>query len=298
MKKLLNYVEIQTKITSLMTFTLVLLLLKFHGISLKVLETIVFFLGMFIFDLTTTAINNYIDSKTNFHDYGFSRKTLKYIIVAMFVISVVLGLWLVVLTDWVVLGLGAFCFLVGVIYTYGPMAISRHPYGEIVSGILYGYFIPFILVYINMGAAFVGVTLGSTIHIAINADAFIKFMIFGLVPTFLTAAIMLGNNTCDVEKDIEVGRFTLPYYIGQTAAVRLLATLYVLTYAALVLGVVTGLYHPLMLVVLLSAPVALTNARSFSIERVKSRSFKYVIKNFIMIMMAFIVMQIVVNIIA
>ena len=296
MKRLLNYVEIQTKITSLMTFILVLLLFWYHGVTIRPLETLVFFLGMFTFDLTTTTINNYIDSKNNDQDFGFSRKTLKVILFTLLGLSIIFGLGLVVLTDWIVLLLGGFCFLVGIMYTYGPMAISRHPYGEVVSGVLYGYFIPFILVYINLQDAFLSINLGSTIDISLNTDIMIKFMIFGMIPTLLTSAIMLGNNTCDVEKDILVGRYTLPYYIGPKNSVLLLKLHYILVYVFIIIGVVFKLYHPLMLGVLITLPVAMKNAKLFSIELVKSRSFKYVIKNFIMIMMTSIVIQLLVNI--
>ena len=64
--------------------------------------------------------------------------------------STLLGLYLVYLTDIVVLLLGGLCFLCGVFYTFGPVPISRQPWGEILSGIFYGFFIPFILLYINM----------------------------------------------------------------------------------------------------------------------------------------------------
>lgn len=297
MKNFLNYVEIRTKITSLMTFILVLLLLIYHHVEIKLLETVVFFAGMFIFDLTTTTINNYIDSKSNHQDYGFSRKTLKVILFALLGISTGFGLWLVFLTDYIVLLIGAFCFFVGIIYTFGPIAISRQPYGEIVSGILYGYFIPFLLLYINLQEKFLTVDLNKTILISLNADILIKFIIFGFVPTLLTSAIMLGNNTCDVEKDILVKRYTLPYYIGQANAVKLLWSLYALVYVGVGVGVVAGVYHPLMLLMLLTAPRVLKNAKEFGKECNKERSFPYVIKNFIMIMVSLIVLQLLILII-
>jgi 1,4-dihydroxy-2-naphthoate octaprenyltransferase len=107
---------------------------------------------MFIFDLTTTAINNYIDSKTNGQILDFSRKTALIIIYCLFGISTVLGLYLAYLTDIAVLFAGGICFLCGVLYTFGPLPISRQPLGEVYSGAFYGIMIPFILMYINMPA--------------------------------------------------------------------------------------------------------------------------------------------------
>lgn len=297
LKNFLLYVEIQTKITSLMTFTLVMLVLNYHGVEINVLATSIFFLSMFIFDLTTTAINNYIDSKSNDEDFGFSRETLKIMLFTMLAISAALGLYLVYLTDWIVLILGMFSFAVGICYTYGPIAISRQPYGEIISGVLYGYVIPFILFYINLGDKFLNVDIGETINIVINTKMMIQFLIFGIVPTLITAAIMLGNNVCDVERDVLVNRFTLPFYIGKDNALKLLVGLYATVFVAIIVGVLSGLYPLIMLAVLLISPIVIKNAKSLGIEFSKERSFVYVIKNFIMISMSMILVMVIANII-
>ncbi|NLW14749.1 MAG: prenyltransferase [Erysipelothrix sp.] len=297
MKKLLIYVEIQTKITSLLTFSLVMLVLNYHNVDINVLNTAVFFAGMFLFDLTTTTINNYIDSKTNHEDFGFPRSTLKIIMLTLLALSILFGLWLVVLTDWVVLLLGMFSFFVGIIYTFGPIAISRQPYGEIVSGIFYGYVMTFILVYINLQSAFLSVTLGSSISIILNSKLMIGFLILGFIPTLLTSAIMLGNNTCDVEKDVLVNRFTLPFYIGKENAVKLLISLYALVFVGAIVGVLTGVYPVYALVLLLLAPKVLKNAKDLGIEYSKERSFPFVIQNFIMVMAVLILVMIIANII-
>lgn len=284
MNKFFRYTEIQTKITSLMTFTLVILLLKYLDLPIKPLETAIFFAGMFVFDLTTTAINNYIDSKSIAHEFGLTRTQMKLILFSLLAISIALGLWLVALTDWIVLLVGMFCFFVGIVYTFGPIAISRQPYGEIVSGVLYGYFIPFLLFYINLGNSFMSVTLSTTLTIDVNVEYGLMFLVFGIVPTLLTAAIMLGNNTCDLERDIKVNRFTLVYYIGQKNAVYLMYTLYSLVYVGIILGVILGIYPIYMLAVLVSAILALKHVYAFGLHCDKQKSFQYVIKNFIMIM--------------
>jgi 1,4-dihydroxy-2-naphthoate octaprenyltransferase len=78
---------------------------------------------MFIFDLTATTINNYVDTKKNHQTLQFTRKTALAITLALFVISMSLGLYLVYLTDAVLLVLGFICFLFGVIYSWGPVPI-------------------------------------------------------------------------------------------------------------------------------------------------------------------------------
>ena len=158
-KKFLNFTEIQTKITSFFTFLLTLGFMVLQGIEIKLIPTLVFFLSMLIFDLCTTAIKNYIDAKGNGQKLNFSQKTSFNLIVAMFLISVGLGLYLVWISDLIVLVLGAFCFAVGVLYTYGPVPISRQAYGEIISGIMYGFFIPFLLIHVNDPSSIIGFTI-------------------------------------------------------------------------------------------------------------------------------------------
>ena len=93
-------------------------------------RTIIFFFSMFLFDLTTTAINNYIDTKNNGQKLQFKRKTALLIIYILFAVSTALGLYLAYITDVVILLAGGLCFLCGVFYTYGPVPISRQPLGR------------------------------------------------------------------------------------------------------------------------------------------------------------------------
>jgi 1,4-dihydroxy-2-naphthoate octaprenyltransferase len=137
-QRALSYVEIKTKITSVFTFLMVLAYLHSAGYGIDPLKTTVFFLGMFFFDLTTTAINNYYDTKKNHQMLQFARPTAMAILFLLFVVSVSFGILLVYLSDVVVLFLGMMCFFFGIIYSYGPIPISHGPYGEIVSGFFYG----------------------------------------------------------------------------------------------------------------------------------------------------------------
>lgn len=286
LKRFLNYVEIQTKITSFFTFILILGVMIYQDIPINVIPTLVFFLGMFTFDLTTTAINNYIDSKTNNQNLGFSRTQAKAILFTLLGISIALGITLVFLTDWIVLILGMFCFGVGILYTYGPVPISRQPYGEIISGVMYGYFIPFIMLYINLGSQILAISFNEWATVTLNLKYFIGFLIAGLTPTLLTANIMLGNNTCDVEADIKVKRFTLPYYLGRYNAVVLMRIVYLLVYVGVILGVMFKVYHPIVLMVLVTCIPVMKRVSKFKEVMIKRVSFVNVIQNFILVMVA------------
>ncbi|NLV37096.1 MAG: UbiA family prenyltransferase, partial [Clostridiaceae bacterium] len=205
-KRFLDYVEIKTKITSFFAFLMTIAFLVYKGQSIDWRLTVIFFCSMFIFDLTTTAINNYIDTKTNDQVLQFNRRHALLIIYVLFAISMALGLYLAYATDVVVLIIGGICFLTGVLYTYGPVPISRQPLGEIFSGVFYGLFIPFLLLYINLPkGTFLSVNLGwERVSVELMVVPVLKVLLLSVIPVCTTANIMLANNICDIEKDVSV----------------------------------------------------------------------------------------------
>lgn len=283
--RFLQYTEIKTKITSTFTFamTIAFLLYKEQTINWKL--TLVFFTAMLLFDLTTTAINNYIDTKTNNQSLGFQRRTALLIIYCLFGVSTALGLYLAYLSDIVVLLAGGICFVCGVLYTYGPLPISRQPLGEIFSGFFYGVMIPFILMYINMPqGSFLSYRFSlDTIALELKVIPFLTLILFSVIPFCVTANIMLANNICDLESDILVKRYTLPYYIGKKA-LWLFAGLYYLTYAVTVLMVILRILSPICLLSLLSIFFVQKNIRRFFNKQEKAETFLCSIKNFMLIM--------------
>lgn len=292
-KKFLSYVEIMTKITSLYAFfyTLAFLLVLNQKINFKL--TIIFCASMFLFDLTTTAINNYIDTKDNHQTLQFDRKIAFGIIIVLFTLSAALGIYLAYLTDVVVFILGAICFAFGVFYTFGPVPISRQPLGEFFSGFFYGLVIPFILLYINMPEGYF-LTLDITsknISLDINIIHMFYVLLLSVAPALVTSNIMLANNTCDLEHDIAVKRHTLPYYIGIPNALKLFAFLYYAVYASAILLVIFRIVHPLYLVSLLSIVVVQKNINAFKKEQIKSKTFVLAVKNFILIMSLNVIMM-------
>ena len=284
-QKFLHYVEIKTKITSTFTFALTIGFLIYQKNAIDWLKTGIFFAAMFLFDLTTTAINNYIDSKGNGQELDFSRKTSLILIYCLFGISAALGLYLAFLTDLVVFLVGGLCFLCGVIYTYGPIPISRQPLGEVFSGFFYGVMIPFILMYINTPAGtFLSYELSfQTISVDVQIYPFVMLALLAVAPFCTTANIMLANNICDLEKDIAVKRHTLPYYIGK-ASLPLFAGLYYVTYLATIAMVLLKMLHPISLLSLLSIILVQKNINEFYKKQDKATTFMCAIKNFIFIM--------------
>lgn len=286
-KRFLSYIEITTKITSLFAFLMTIAYLFYAGQPIRWDLTVIFFSSMFLFDLTTTAINNYVDTKSNDQTLQFKRKTALAIILILLGISTGLGLWLACLTDVVVLLAGGLCFLCGIFYTFGPVPISRQPLGEIFSGIFYGLFIPFLLLYINMPEnTYISLVLSwQTIRFDLQVFPLFTVLLLAVAPVCTTANIMLANNICDLEKDINVKRYTLPYYLGKSA-LFLFAGLYYLAYAASILLVIFRIIHPLYLLTLITFPFVQKNIMAFFRKQEKASTFVVSVKNYVLIMAA------------
>lgn len=283
-KKFLKFVEIQTKITSTFAFANTLMYMLFLKEPINVPLMVIFCIAAFIFDLATTAINNYIDSKDYPEMLPFKRDVSLFLIICMLFISTVMGLYLAFKTGIVVLLLGALCFGLGIFYTFGPMPISRIPLGEVFSGIAYGMFIPFLMVYINNPDSYIILDYkNGVLSVHFMLWPLISFLFFSLVNTFTTSNIMVANNTCDLEKDVAVNRHTLIFYIGQKNGVRVFATLYYLCYAAVIAMVALKILPIIALIFLLSFPLVESNIRVFRKEQIKSKTFITAIRNFIIV---------------
>ncbi|QNU65998.1 UbiA family prenyltransferase [Ruminiclostridium herbifermentans] len=285
-KKFFNYIEIKTKITSTFAFLMTMAYLFYIRQSINLELTLVFFASMFIFDLATTAINNYIDTKTNQQILAYTRKTAKNIIFILLGISTVLGLYLAYRTDIIILIIGAICFACGIFYTFGPVPISRQPLGEAFSGIFYGLFIPFILIYINMpDNAILSLKISAeTISLDIFVVPIITILLLSIAPICTTANIMLANNTCDLERDIAVKRYTLPYYLGKQKAVYLFAVLNYLAYLGIIMMVAFKILSPICLLSLLTIFPVQRNINTFLKVQDKETTFISSIKNYVIIM--------------
>ncbi|NLM14124.1 MAG: UbiA family prenyltransferase, partial [Epulopiscium sp.] len=157
----LKLVEIQTKVASVIPFLLgsAYAVYRFNHFNAK--NFILMFISLIAFDMATTAINNYIDFKKANKTYGYGyeshnaivRDKLKEsnVVITIFtllLVAVSAGFMLYLNTNVVVLLLGMLSFLVGILYTFGPVPISRMPLGEIFSGFFMGFVIIFISTYI------------------------------------------------------------------------------------------------------------------------------------------------------
>ncbi|NLW55225.1 MAG: UbiA family prenyltransferase [Firmicutes bacterium] len=285
LQRMLSYVEIKTKITSVFPFLMGLAYLRLSGYGIDPLKTVGFFGGMLCFDLTATALNNYCDTKKNQQNLPFARRTARRILLFLLAVSVIFGLFLVYLSDPVVLLLGVLCFIFGIIYSFGPVPLSHGPYGELFAGFFYGLVIPVLLIYLNVptGGLFSYLLDSGKLSIILELRPVIGLLLLSVVPFCLTANIMLANNICDVQRDLAVNRYTLAYYLGPKA-LWLFAGLYYAAYLSVLLMVAAGFLPPLSLLLLLSLFPVQKNINKFFNKQCKEETFSVSIKNFLIVM--------------
>lgn len=120
--------------------------------------------------------------------------------VGFLVVAFALGAYVIWQAGWIPLAIGIVGAIVVVLYSAGKTPISYLPIGELMSGFVMGGLIPL--------ACYQAIT-----------KCFDPIMLVWALPTIIgVGLIMLTNNTCDVEKDIESGRKTLPVLLGRSRA--------------------------------------------------------------------------------
>ena len=124
-----------------------------------------------------------------------------------------------------------------------------------------------------------------SLSLEFNAVPIISALLLSVLPACLTANIMLANNTCDLEKDILVKRYTLPYYLGRKALL-LFAGLYYMAYASVVLTVIFRMLSPLCLAIFLTIIPVQKNINRFFNKQVKEETFIASVQNFVIIISA------------
>ena len=289
-------VEIQTIVASLIPYTLgtMFALYKFDNFNMK--EGILFFLSMVFFDMTTTAINNYVDYTKAIKKDGFgyeqhnaigrdnlNLKTVKYVIITMLSISIALGLVLFFETDITVFIIGVICFSIGIFYSYGPIPISRTPFGEVFSGLTQGFLLTFLVVYIHTyDQGIINLEMSNEIvKLLVNIKLIIGIFIISLPVVTGISNIMLANNVCDMEDDLENKRYTLPIYIGKERALQVFKFTYYVGFISIVIGVVTGLLPLVSLFALIAFKPINNNMKEFFKLQSKKDTFVLSIKNFV-----------------
>ena len=145
-------------------------------------------------------------------------------------VAFLLGLYVVWKTGPVPLVIALIGAVIVVMYSGGKTPLSYLPVGEAVSGIVMGGLIPLACYQVLSGT-------------------FTFMALLWATPTIIgVGLIMMTNNTCDIEKDIEESRRTLPVLLGREKARPLYHALMVVWVLAIL--AIIGIWFPRGIVVL------------------------------------------------
>ncbi|WCG35576.1 1,4-dihydroxy-2-naphthoate polyprenyltransferase [Companilactobacillus farciminis] len=278
-------VEIKAKTASVFPFLMGTLYSYYHWHSINALDLVLFFIAMFLFNMAVDINDNYWDYKNATGD-DFRQKTnvigvnnlnihlVGWLDFSFTVIAAIIGLFIVYRTGLPLLYLGLFSFAVGFCYAGGPFPINRGPLGEFFSGFTMGYVIYLIAIYINVV---------NNPLVELNFKFYGDALLSSLLTVFAISNLLLANNIADQKEDIGLGRKTLVYYLGKNNSIFILKWLYVLGYLALFCSVLLGLLPKLMLLTFLITPIVYKNAKAFSNNPIKKKTFPLIIKNLLLI---------------
>ena len=299
----IKLVELRTKVASVIPYLLGTFYTLYAFDTFKPINALLMFLSMLIFDMATTAINNYMDYKkaiqkegygyevhNPIHSYELSLKSVGYIILTMLVLSAALGIMLALRTNIIVLLLGMLCFAIGVLYTFGPLPISRTPFGEAFSGITMGLILTFITIYIHIfDQNIIGISLfNNQLLMSLDLSVLVPIGIVCVPLITCIANIMLANNLCDMEEDLSNKRYTLPLYIGREKALILWECLYYVAYGAISIGILIKALPLTSAMTLFTLIPLRKNIKFFKAKQFKGETFIYAIKNFMFINVVYI----------
>ncbi|MFZ5967238.1 MAG: 1,4-dihydroxy-2-naphthoate polyprenyltransferase [Bacillota bacterium] len=296
----LKLVEIPTKVASMIPFLLGTFYALYRFNTFHIKNFLLMLVSLLCIDMATTAINNYQDFKSAYkkHGYGYESHNaiVSYnlkesaVLTAIFIllaVGTIFGILLFLNSNITVLILGAISFMIGIFYSFGPIPISHTPFGEIFSGGFMGLIIPFIAVYIHVfDQNIVNILLqGGRLYLEINMLEVLYIVLMSLSPIVGIANIMLANNICDIEDDIENKRYTLPIFIGKDHALKIFKILYYIGYAALMILLALRITPVVSAITLGTFVLVNKNVKSFYEKQTKKDTFVLAVKNFVVVNM-------------
>ncbi|MGM0379657.1 MAG: 1,4-dihydroxy-2-naphthoate polyprenyltransferase, partial [Bacillota bacterium] len=296
-KSFLKLVEIQTKVASVFPMSIGILLASYQYREINLRNTFLMIISLLFIDMTTTAINNFMDYKKAKKKYGYNyeihnaivqfdlkEKQVITTILIMLIIASISGILLFINTDIVILLLGIISFGVGIFYSFGPVPISRTPFGEIFSGVFMGFIILFIAFYINTPVSIINIEIiKKQLLLSIDYLLFIKILIAAIPLVISIGNIMLANNICDLDEDITNDRYTLVYFLGKKRALKLFKNLYIFAFIFTILTIYIWEFSLLTSIFLLGYIIIYLNTKKFLKKQTKADTFKYAVMNHLLI---------------
>lgn len=287
----LEFIRLPAKVASMLPYALGISYAAWAFHQFSWVNSLLYGLAQLAIALFVTGFNNVQDYfKAKDHSYQQQQNIIGRehlspwgmlgLTVVMLLVSVVLGLILVMRTNLSLLVIGAIGVGIAILYTFGPIPLSRLPLGEALAGLVEGYGTFTIAVLINMTAAPLDLELNRrTFTFSINVGWLLQLFVAILPIVILNAAVMFADNIADLEQDVKNQRYTLPYYLTRSRALRYYRLIPFTTFVTLLLGIVTGIMPIWSLLVLATWPLVLHNTRAYTASPSKDKTFIFTIQS-------------------
>lgn len=159
--------------------------------------------------------------------------------------ALLLGIYISASSSWWIAAIGLVCMAAGYFYTGGPIPIAYTPFGELTSGFFMGVVIIQISFFIQTGY--------------VTSDS----ILVSIPVSILIGTILLANNIRDLDGDAKSGRKTLAILLGRANAIKLLASMFIISYSWVIYLVLFIDASPWLFITFLSIPKALKAVKGF-----------------------------------
>ena len=181
------------------------------------------------------------------HDGASSRFVLNCAL-ACYILAALLGIYICAHSSWLLILIGAFCMLVGYLYTGGPYPISASPFGEVFAG---GF----------LGTGVICISFFLQTHTVTRQCVLIS------VPTLILIGLILtSNNLRDRVGDEQNGRKTLVILLGHQKSVKFMTVMLAVCYFWPLVLMLTIHMSPAVMLCLFSITPAMKAVKIFTPE--------------------------------
>jgi 1,4-dihydroxy-2-naphthoate octaprenyltransferase len=164
----------------------------------------------------------------------------------VFGLSALVGVYLIIVGGWPILAIGVASIFSALAYSGGPFPLASHALGDLFVFIFFG-------LTAVCGTYFVQ---AHTLPISV--------IIAAVPPGLLITAILVVNNTRDIDTDRKAGKRTLAVVLGEKGSRAEYITLIALTYLIPLAMWVSGLWGPWALLSLVTGPMAVLLVRDLN----------------------------------
>ena len=284
-KDFFKLVELRTKSASILPYLVGTLFAVVYFEQFELVNALIMFISLISIDLATTTLNHLQEDKSEFSTFHldgtkYSRGAVRRLVFLFLTVGIMSGALLAWRTGPIVWFTGILSFLFALTYSTGPLPIYRTPLAEIISGFFMGFVIIFLATQIHLGNdSFQAYLFAQRLTIELELGHLGALFILSLPLVTAISNVMLANNLCDMAADYKIGRYTLPILIGREQGLILFNVSYLLGAVAIGLGILFKIL-PLrgILIFLVYIPV-FKNARRFSRQQDKIKTFPLAVWN-------------------